>query len=149
MQDSADSLVMTSDESPWSAWHFPRPSGILVLLVLVWKIFRLHVRNVRSHGFRNYRIEVCVSPEKSRFKFLCDAEHVLHDKHLPIAIRTCAYTYRWNLYRGRNVLCECCRNFFQDNSKATTLGQQLCIVKQLFRFCLFFRANCLGSEFVN
>ena len=91
-----------------------------------------------SDGIGHHGIQVGIATKETRAESFGHTQHVSHYQYLSVYSSTGSDSNNRNSQFLSHTGCQCCRNFLQYQSKASSFFQQTRILDQLFSFCVFF-----------
>lgn len=121
-----------------------------VLLLFVREIAAFDVRHVTAHPVRHNRIQVGVTAEETRRKFVVDPQHVVNHQHLSVdAVSRPDADQRDFQFRG-DLRAEAVAGIFSRTiPKQPTRFEQVRVADQLSGFGFLFGPDAVGAVFMD
>ena len=93
-------------------------------------------------------VHVEVAAEEAGFEFRIDAQEVMHDQYLAIAVFSRADADGGDVQAFGNLSCQHGGDLFQHQSEAACFFQDTGVIFQLFRLGFFLGPDGVGAEFI-
>ena len=121
----------------------------LILFLVVWKVFRFYIVDILTDSAGDLLVEVEIAAEEAGLELGGDAEQIVHDEHLAIAVFAGADADSGDVEALSNLFGEGGGDLFEDHAGAAGFFQQTGVFFEFFGFLFFAGANGIGPEFVD
>ena len=119
------------------------------MFLFVGEVVFLYVVDILADGAGDLAVEAEVAAEEAGLEFGGDAEEVMHNEDLAVAVFAGADADDRNMEALGDRFCEGGGDLFEDDTGAAGFFEQLGVFFEFFGFYLFFGADVIGAEFVN
>ena len=119
------------------------------MFLFVGKVVFFYVMDILADGAGDFTVEAEVAAQEARLELGCDAEEVMHDEDLAVAVFAGADTDDGDMEALGDGPGEGGGDLFEDDAGAASFFEQLGVFFEFFGFYLFFSADVIGTELIN